>query len=85
VPASVPRASLDENTWRMLRQSCPTRAESPALDVKIAERVLNDPARYRQAVSVIHPAAPALHSGQTSPGRALTASRRPLSSTARIP
>jgi carboxyl-terminal processing protease len=86
VSASRPRASLDDSAWRLLRQTCPARAESPPLDLKIAERVLADPVRYGQAVGAIHPsAAPSLHSGQTLPGRALTADRRPLSSTARIP
>ena len=84
VSASRPRASLDDNAWKMLRQGCPTRAESPSLDLKIAQRVLTDPARYSQAVGAIHPAAPAQHSQQASPGRALTASSRPLSSTTRI-
>jgi carboxyl-terminal processing protease len=85
VSASRPRASLDDNAWRQLRQGCPARPESPALDVKIAERVLNDPARYSQAVGAIHPAAPSLHSGQTPAAPALTAATPPLSSKARIP
>ena len=85
VSASRPRASLDDNAWRQLRQSCPARAESPQLDLKIAERVLADPARYGQAVGVIHASAPALHSALTPSGRALTASSRPLSSKAAIP
>ncbi|HEV2187723.1 MAG TPA: S41 family peptidase [Stellaceae bacterium] len=85
VSVSRPRASLDENAWRQLRQNCPARTESPPLDVKIAERVLTDPARYSQAVGAIHPAAPALHSQQVPPAHALTGWRRPLSSQARIP
>jgi carboxyl-terminal processing protease len=84
ISAARPRASLDDNAWRALRQNCPTRAEAPALDLKIAERVLTDPARYSQAVGAIHAAAPSQHSQQTLPGRALTAAGRPLSSTARI-
>ena len=85
VSVSRPRASLDDNAWRQLRQNCPARTESPPLDVKIAERVLTDPARYSQAVGAIHPAAPALHSQQVPPAHALTGWRRPLSSQARIP
>ncbi|HXP04179.1 MAG TPA: S41 family peptidase [Stellaceae bacterium] len=85
VSASHPRASLDENAWRQLRQTCPARAASPAIDVKIAERVLTDPSRYGQAVGAIHPPAPSLHSGQTPLAPALTAATPPLSSKARIP
>jgi len=83
--ASRPRASLDDNAWRQLRQNCPARTEKPTLDLKIAERVLTDPTRYSEAVGAIHPTAPALHSGQTSPGGALTGSSHPLSSQTRIP
>ncbi len=85
VSASRPRASLDENAWRQLRQTCPARMASPAVDVKIAERVLTDPTRYGQAVGAIHPTAPSLHSGQTPPAPALTAAAPPLSSKTPIP
>jgi carboxyl-terminal processing protease len=85
VSASRPRASLDDNAWKLLRQTCPAKTESPPVDLKIAERVLTDPVRYGQAVGAIHPAAPPLHSGQTPPGSALTAASRPLSSKTRIP
>jgi carboxyl-terminal processing protease len=87
VSASRPRASLDDNAWKQLRQTCPARNESPSIDLKIAERVLTDPARYSQAVGAIRPtpAPPALRSGQTPPGAALTAAGRPLSSQTRIP
>lgn len=85
VSAARPRASLDDNAWRELRQNCPARTETPPLDLKIAERVLTDPARYSQAVSAIHPAAPTLHSGQNPVAPALTASTPPLSSKTPIP
>jgi carboxyl-terminal processing protease len=85
VSASRPRASLDDNAWKLLRQTCPAKTESPPVDLKIAERVLTDPVRYGQAVGAIHPAAPPLHSGQTPPGSALTAAGRPLSSKTRTP
>src|SRR5439155_24502305 len=38
-----PRAGLDERAWSELRQSCPARQTSPAVDLKMAERVLADP------------------------------------------
>jgi carboxyl-terminal processing protease len=81
-----PRASLSEPAWTILRQSCPARAENSQLDIKIAERVLNDPARYGEAVGAIHTTpSPALHSGQAPPAAALTALPRSLSSESRIP
>jgi large subunit ribosomal protein L33 len=55
--ASRPRASLDERAWSMLRRACPALPGSPALDIKVAERVLADPTRYGQAVGAIRPAA----------------------------
>jgi carboxyl-terminal processing protease len=86
VSANQPRASLTDQTWATLRQECPARTTSPPLDLKIAERILADPARYGEAVSAIRPMAPPpLHSGQTPPAAALTAVSGPLSSKARIP
>jgi carboxyl-terminal processing protease len=86
VSLDQPRASLSDQAWTILRQSCPSRTESSQLDIKIAERVLNDPARYGEAVGAIRTApSPALHSGQASPAAALTALPRSLFSETRIP
>jgi carboxyl-terminal processing protease len=78
--SSRPRASLDERAWSMLRQACPARPGSPALDIKIAERVLADPTRYGQAVSAIRPAV-----SPPPQGAALTPGDPGLSSRARTP
>ena len=48
-----PRASLDESAWYQLRSSCPVRPGDHAIDVKVAERLLADPALYTQALHVI--------------------------------
>ena len=48
-----PRAGLDERAWSELRHSCPARQTSPAIDLKMAERVLADPRLYAAA---LHPA-----------------------------
>jgi carboxyl-terminal processing protease len=55
------RASLDEASWSALRQSCPAKTASPAIDLKIAERVLADPGRYSAALG---------GTGAPGPGRA---------------
>jgi carboxyl-terminal processing protease len=47
-----PRAGLDERAWSELRRSCPARQTSPAVDLKMAERVLADPRLYAAA---LHP------------------------------
>jgi carboxyl-terminal processing protease len=47
-----PRAGLDERAWSELRRSCPARQTSPAVDLKMAERVLADPGLYAAA---LHP------------------------------
>jgi hypothetical protein len=47
------RASLDENGWSQLRRSCPARAGDHEIDVKVAKRLLTDPALYTQAVHAI--------------------------------
>ena len=51
--APRPRASLDENGWSQLRRSCPARQGDHQIDVKVAKRLLADPALYSQAVHVI--------------------------------
>jgi carboxyl-terminal processing protease len=48
-----PRASLDEGAWSQLRRSCPARQGDHEIDVKVAKRLLADPALYSQAVHVI--------------------------------
>jgi len=85
-PAGLrPRSGLDERAWSDLRQSCPARQTSPAVDLKLAERVLADPRLYASAVHSLrasthlaHHAAPA-----GSSERALTDVDRALSSRQR--
>jgi carboxyl-terminal processing protease len=48
-----PRASLDESAWYQLRRSCPPRQGEHAIDLKVAERLIGDPALYSEAVHVI--------------------------------
>ena len=47
------RASLDESAWSQLRRSCPARQGDHEIDVKVAKRLLADPALYGQAVHAI--------------------------------
>ena len=94
VAASVPgagltlrsRASLDERAWTALRASCPPRHARRAIDMKLAERVLDDPKLYSEALHALMPAstrfaqrAPA--AGSPEPG--LTRGDRALSSRSR--
>ena len=84
--ASHPRASLDEAAWSTLRQSCPAQPGAPALDIKVAERVLSDPARYAAALGAIHPAGVSALPPPAPPAdAALTAGGSGLSSTPRTP
>jgi carboxyl-terminal processing protease len=84
--ASHPRASLNDTAWTALRQSCPAQSTSPALDVKVAERVLSDPGRYTAALGAIHPAGVSSLSPQAPSGvAALTAKDARLSSTPHSP
>ncbi|MBV8776899.1 MAG: PDZ domain-containing protein, partial [Alphaproteobacteria bacterium] len=79
---SRPRASLDDPSWSALRRACPAQQTSPALDLKVAERVLSDPARYTAALDVIH--AKNVSALSPAPGAgALTASGAGLSSSPR--
>lgn len=48
-----PRASLDESAWSQLRRSCPARQGDHEIDVKVAKRLLADPALYSPAVHLI--------------------------------
>jgi carboxyl-terminal processing protease len=80
--ASRPRAALDDPGWSALRQSCPAQQGSPALDLKVAERLLSDPSRYSAALSVIHPVSALAPS---TPPAALTPAGGGLSSNPRLP
>ena len=46
-----PRASLDEGAWSQLRRSCPARQGDREIDIKVAKRLLADPALFSQAVN----------------------------------
>lgn len=83
--ASRPRASLNDAAWAALRKSCPAEPVSPALDVKVAERVLSDPARYAAALGAIHPSGMSALPPGTPTAAALTAGGGGLSSTPRTP
>lgn len=48
-----PRASLDERAWSALRASCPPRHARPAIDLKLAERMLADPKFYSEALHAL--------------------------------
>jgi carboxyl-terminal processing protease len=78
-PTAGPRASLDERGWAELRQSCPPRHGSPAIDLKVAERLLADPKIYGDAVNVLARNA-RLAQGSAAPQGALTDGSRELSS-----
>jgi carboxyl-terminal processing protease len=51
------RASLDENGWAALRQSCPTTRARPGLDIVLAEYFLRDPRWYQAALHALPVAA----------------------------
>ena len=51
------RGSLDERAWSELRQSCPARATSPAIDLKLAEHLLADHRLYASALHALHASA----------------------------
>lgn len=81
-----PRASLDERAWLALRNSCPARQGDRDIDVKVAERVLADPALYGQAVHAIAQSNYLAGPPQAAaPGHALTATGGALSSGTRVP
>jgi carboxyl-terminal processing protease len=77
---SRPRASLDDAAWSTLRKSCPAEQNASPLDIKVAEKVLSDPARYSAALGAIHPAsmsalvphAPPLDAALTAGGNGLS-------------
>ena len=63
-----PRAALDEPAWSELHRSCPRRGTSPAIDLKLAERVLANPKLYSEALLNL-PAATPLAQSAPGPGR----------------
>jgi carboxyl-terminal processing protease len=85
--AATPRAALDERGWASLRQSCPPRPGDRAVDVAVAERLLEDPALYAQAMHMIGPApnlaAKPAGTAPTVAERGLTGGDRTLSSSER--
>jgi len=50
--AGRPRAALDEQGWTDLRKACPTERVDRNADLKIAQRLLQDPVLYSRALSV---------------------------------
>jgi carboxyl-terminal processing protease len=50
--AGRPRAALDEQGWTDLRKTCPTQRVDRSADLKIAQRLLQDPVLYSRALSV---------------------------------
>jgi len=83
---SRPRASLDDATWSSLRKGCPAETTAPALDLKIAERVLSDPARYTAALGAIRPGSVSSAAPRApEAAAALTAGGSGLSSSPRSP
>ena len=52
-PTLRSRASLDDSAWSQLRRSCPARQGDHEIDIKVAKRLLADPALYSQAVHAI--------------------------------
>jgi carboxyl-terminal processing protease len=84
-----PRASLDENAWLQLRRSCPARQGDHEIDLKVAKRLLADPALYTQAVHAFTtgPNLAAIPAGAAVPlvEPALKGAGPPLSSGTRNP
>jgi len=81
---AMPRArgGLDERAWSDLRQSCPARQTSPAIDLKLAEHLLSDQRIYASALSASRAGAQLARNPNPagSPERALTGVDRALSS-----
>ena len=80
--ATQARASLDEAGWAALRRACPPQPGRPAVDVKVAQRLLADPKLYLAAVHAIHAASRIAPGSQVaaSAGASLTEAERALSS-----
>lgn len=85
--AVIPRASLDEQGWAALRNSCPPRPGDRAIDLKVAERLLDDPVLYSQALHMIGPslAARPVGTAPASSKSALTGIDGALSSSEHYP
>ena len=79
------RSGLDERAWSDLRHACPGRQTSPAVDLKLAERVLADPRLYASAVHTLRTNTRLAHNPAPAgaPERALTDVDRALSSRQR--
>lgn len=79
------RDGLDERAWSELRQSCPARQTSPALDLKLAEHVLGDRRLYASALHALHASAHLARNPAAagSPEQILTGVDRALSSRQR--
>jgi len=52
-PAARPRAALDEQGWKQLRDGCPAERIDRDADIKIAEELLRDPALYGRALGAL--------------------------------
>ncbi|MBV9014137.1 MAG: S41 family peptidase [Alphaproteobacteria bacterium] len=78
------RSGLDERAWSELRQSCPGRQTSPAVDLKLAEHVLADRRLYASALHAIQTSAHlARNPAPVGPEAILTGVDRALSSRQR--
>ena len=78
------RSGLDERAWSELRQACPGRQTSPAVDLKLAEHVLADRGLYASALHAMQTSAPlARNPLPVSPEAILTGVDRALSSRQR--
>ena len=79
------RRGLDERAWSELRQSCPARQTSPAIDLKLAEHLLSDQRLYASALNALQASAPLARNSAPAgpPERVLTGVDRALSSRQR--
>jgi carboxyl-terminal processing protease len=84
-----PRASLSEADWAHLRRTCPERLGDHAIDMEVAERLLNNPDLFRQAAQIIarspRLAGGSADTGDVKPGPGLTAKPGSLLSGSHIP
>lgn len=84
-PGVRARGGLDDRAWSELRQSCPSRQTSPAVDLKLAEHLLTDQRLYASALHALRANAQLARnpSSTATPERALTGVDRALSSRQR--
>src|SRR5205823_114061 len=86
-PARSPkeRPRLCGRAWSELRQSCPARQTSPAIDLKLAEHLLSDQRLYVSALNALQASAPLARNPAPAgpPERVLTGVDRALSSRQR--